>query len=144
MDAFRKQVTNRILEAYVENQPKTLIHAERRTGLSTSILFAICELTNSQPASVLLVCSDQRQVEESSRIIAGISHKATSQTEIYSFHTIRRKLQQRGGWSREYDLIIIDDHEFFDLRKELRKNTKKMILCQTSPRKIICNKNKLR
>jgi len=142
MDAFRRQVTNRILEAFVENQPKTFIHADRRTGLSTSILFAIDELINFQSASILLVCASQRDVENSSKTLARISHKAASKTQIYSFYDIRRKLQQRGGWAREYDLIIIDDHEFFDLRKELRKNTKRTILCQTSPRKLESAKNK--
>jgi hypothetical protein len=41
IDSLRGHVIREVLDAFDEIRPKTLFHAKRRTGLSTSIMYAI-------------------------------------------------------------------------------------------------------
>jgi hypothetical protein len=142
MDSLRGRVIREVLDVFDEIRPKTLIHTDRRTGLTTSVLYAIGVLSDFNSASIMLVCRNEHIINDLSNTLGNISQQGSSQTEICSFYNVQRQIQQPGGLRKHYDLIIVDDYDFFDLRKELSKNTKRLILCQTSPRKLESAKNK--
>jgi len=125
-------LVDQIVAAYPSQTCLELSGLKRRCGLTTSIVQAVAKLVKQTPSmTILVVCSGQAPATLMKFQLTQINEKIGAAVKILPASFVEKRLKQRGGWNKQFDLVIVDDFKFICFAKDLQSNAKTLVLCQT-------------